>query len=483
MNHQPQPADWNLRNSAPPLLAAAAIRLALLTAVLLRSGAAALTRPDTQSYLLPGRNLLLHGAFATNGLPELLRTPGYPLFLALATLTGPIAASLIQILLSVLSVALVARLASQVFATGPTAGGSAAQWDTAAVRSPRRRQLAPPQVAQAAIGPTAGGAGAAWIFAFEPLSVLYSILLLPETLFLFLFLLSLERLTQFLRTQNLRTLAFAGLALAAATFVRPVTYYLPIPLALGLSFALRHAPSLRVKAPAVLLLTVLPWLALWQLRNRIETGFPGFSAIPTQNLYFYTAAEVTGRLQHQSLAEVQNQLGYTSDQNFLALHPESARWTQSQRIAFMQAAALCTLRSHPATALHAYLAGSLRTAFNPGAAVLLSLFNAPIHESVFARERDQGPLSAWLWLARDHPLQTALMAAFTIFLAALYAFAVCGAIRSPAPRSTLCLLLGVSLYFLAVSGGAAGIARLRLPVMPVLCVLAAAGLPRKKPAR
>ena len=475
MNHQPQPADWNLRNSAPPLLAAAAIRLALLAAVLLRSGAAALTRPDTQSYLLPGRNLLLHGAFATNGLPELLRTPGYPLFLALATLAGPIAASLIQILLSVLSVALVARLSvSAVQALpGPNAGVS---WPH------RRGQLAPPQVAaQAAIGPTAGGA--TWLFAFEPLSAIYSILLLPETLFLFLFLLSLERLTQFLRTQNLRTLAFAGLALAAATFVRPVTYYLPIPLALGLSFALRHAPSLRFKAPAVLLLTVLPWLALWQLRNRIETGFPGFSAVPTQNLYFYTAAEVTGRLQHQSLAEVQNQLGYTSDQNFLALHPESAQWSQAQRIAFMQAEALRTLRSHPSTALRAYLAGTLRTAFNPGAAVLLSLFNAPIHESVFARERDQGPLSAWFWLARDHPLQTALMAAFTIFLAALYAFAVCGAIRSPAPRASLCLLLGVALYFLAVSGGAAGIARLRLPVMPVLCVLAAAGLPRKKPAR
>ena len=463
MNHQPQPADWNLRNSAPPLLAAAAIRLALLTAVLLRSGAAALTRPDTQSYLLPGRNLLLHGAFATNGLPELLRTPGYPLFLALATLTGPIAASLIQILLSVLSVALVARLtiAAAQPAPGPTAGGSLPH---------RRWQLAPPQVA-------------AWIFAFEPLSVIYSILLLPETLFLFLFLLFLEPLTHFLRTHNLRVLAFAGLFLAAATFVRPVTYYLPVALAIGLFFSLLHVPSLRFKAPAVLLLSVLPWFALWQLRNRLETGFAGFSTIPTQNLYFYTAAEVTSRVQHKPLAAVQNQLGYTSDQSFLAQHPESANWSQSQRIAFMQAEALRTLRSHPSTALRAYLAGSLRTAFNPGAAVLLSLFNAPIDESVFTREREQGPLPSALGLIARHPRQFAVMAALAAVLLALYAFAVCGLLRAAVPRSCLCLLLGIALYFIAVSGGAAGIARLRLPVMPSVCVLAAAGLMRSKPAQ
>src|SRR5208283_2091266 len=139
---------------------------------------------------------------------------------------------------------------------------------------------------------------AAWIFAFEPLSIVYSILLLSETLFLALFLMSLIRLVEFLRTRRLPALAAAGLWLAAATFVRPVTYYLPVALAAGLMAVLARAPGLRWKAPAVLLLSVLPWLAAWQIRNRVETGFAGFSSIQAENLYFFSAVVVSSRLAH-----------------------------------------------------------------------------------------------------------------------------------------------------------------------------------------
>jgi len=437
---------WSPRPWAAPIAAAAAVRLALLVFALARGGSAALSRPDTHSYLDPGRNLLLHGAFAVNGLPQILRTPGYPLFLALATLVGPIAASLAQILLSALSVLLVGRLAFRVFAN--------------------RR------VARAA----------AWIFAFEPLSVLYSILLLPETLFLFLFLVSLDRLAAFLRTQNLRALAFAGVSLAAATFVRPLTCYLPLALAVGLFVSLIRIPTLRWNAPAIFLLCVLPFLAAWQLRNWVQTGFAGFSAIPTHNLYFFTAADVAARIQRQPLAEVQNQLGYGTDQQFRERHPEATAWSQSQRLNSMRAESLRILRAHPGTFLRAYAAGILRTAFNPGAAILLDLANMPIEDDAFARERDQGPLPAALALAGRQPLQAAVAVTLAIVLMALYIFAACGVLRGAAPRSCLCLLLGASLYLLAVSGGAAGIARLRLPIMPAVCVLAAAGLPRNRSA-
>jgi len=44
-------------------------------------------------------------------------------------------------------------------------------------------------------------------------------------------------------------------------------------------------------------------------------------------------------------------------------------------------------------------------------------------------------------------------------------------------------LLGISLYIFSVSammGGLGAVARLRLPVMPIICILAAAGWPRVK---
>ena len=99
---------------ASPLAVAAALRIGLWGAVLFRTGSHGLLAGDTASYLEPGRNLLLQAAFQTAGLPEIGRTPGYPLFLALASLPGWAVASLLQVVLSVCSVWLAARLARAV---------------------------------------------------------------------------------------------------------------------------------------------------------------------------------------------------------------------------------------------------------------------------------------------------------------------------------------------------------------------------------
>jgi hypothetical protein len=71
-----------------------------------------------------------------------------------------------------------------------------------------------------------------------------------------------------------------------------------------------------------------------------------------------------------------------------------------------------------------------------------------------------------------------LLAARALWLAARGSFH--GSLHS----ASLWLLLGVSVYFLAVSAalvqGPLATARYRLPVMPVVCILAAAGFQRSK---
>jgi hypothetical protein len=74
----------------------------------------------------------------------------------------------------------------------------------------------------------------------------------------------------------------------------------------------------------------------------------------------------------------------------------------------------------------------------------------------------------------------AVMAVLEGLLLALYGLAVRGVVRGGAPGACLWLLVGVSLYFLAISGGAIAAARMRLPVMPVVCIMAAAGVARRK---
>ncbi|MGA3080090.1 MAG: glycosyltransferase family 39 protein [Terracidiphilus sp.] len=435
---------WSSRLRTPVAMAAV-LRLALLAAALVRTGTSVIASGDTASYLEPGRNLLFFGRFYTGMFPEIDRTPGYPLFLAIVSLPGAAIAALAQVILSVFTVVLVWRLARAVF-----------EEDRIALT-------------------------AAWLFAFEPLSIIYSVRLLPETLFLALLLLSLERLAVFLSGRRLRALAAAGLWLAAATFVRPVSYYLPAALALGLFAALGRVPGLRWKAPAVLLLSVLPWLAAWQARNWLETGFAGFSSIVARNLYFYQAAEVAARVEHRSFIEEQSAFGYPDEQAYLARHPEQAGWNQARRVAFMASEARRVLLAHPGIALKVQLEGSAVVAFTPCAADLLRLLGA-YPEDGPKRVVNEGPARSAMRLARAHPWPAALMAALEVALLGFYMLAARGALWGYARREAIWLLLGVFLYFVAVSGGAQAVGRYRLPALPAVWIFAAAGLRRNDAA-
>jgi hypothetical protein len=427
---------------AGQVAAAALVRVALWAATLACTGTRVIASGDTASYLEPGRNLLFHGQFQTAGLPEIGRTPGYPLFLAATSGGGLALASLIQVAVSVLCVYLVWRLGKAVFAS-------------------ERIALC-----------------AAWLFAFEPVSVVYSVRLLSETLFLAVFLLSMERLAVFLRGHDLRPLAAGGVLLAGAIFVRPAAYYLPFLLAIGLAAVCRRDAALRSKAPLVLLLATLPWLGAWQLRNFVETGFGGFSSVAVRNLYFYNAAEVAARDQQRSFEQVQQEFGYSDEATYLAIHPDQKEWNAAERLAWMRVEAERILRAHPAQALRTQAIGSAVVAFTPCAADLMRMLGAESVEQP-ARVVHTGALRAAAAVALASPWRALPMALFEAWLLTLYLFALRGTVRGGAPRAALALLLASAAYFLVVSGGVQAVGRYRLPLMPIVCLLAAAGMARR----
>lgn len=450
---------WWTPRLAGPVIAAAIVRLTLATVSFARNGTSGLIDPDTIGYLEPGRNLLLHGRFIANGAPDVLRTPGYPLFLALTSVPGLSAAVVANVILSVFSVLLVWKLGRAVFDD--------------------------PGIAL----------GAAWILAFEPISVTNSVILMSDPLFLVLLLLSMERLAVFLRRHDLRVLAVAGLWLAAATLVRPITYYLPVALALGLFVVLARVPGLRWKAPAVLLISVLPWLAAWQLRNRIEAGYGGFSAISDVNLYLLATFVMEGA-ERRSYVEVRNEmLGYSDfrklwilnngqiylSQPYLARHPEQTGWNQGQRLAFMRSEGIHIIRAHFGVYLRTCFKSVFRTLFEFGEGSFNLLVNPNSAPHGVGSMDDRGPVHDLIALARTYPWIAAEKTAFGIVMMGLYLLAVRGLLCSNMQDACLWLVLGISLYFIAVSGAAAGgSARYRYPIMPAVCILAAAGFQRPK---
>jgi Dolichyl-phosphate-mannose-protein mannosyltransferase len=447
-----------------PLIAATVVRISLLAVSLVRNGSSVLFQPDTVSYLDPGRNLVLHGRFIADGVPDLVRTPGYSLFLGITSLAGLPAAGAANAIVSALTVILVWRLGRTVFGDDRIA------------------------------------LGAAWIFAFEPISVAFSIALLSETLFLVPFLISLERLAEFLRGHRLRVLAVAGLWLAAATFVRPITYYLPIALALGLLLALARVPGLRWKAPAVLLISVLPWLAAWQVRNWVETGYRGFSSISDINLYFFDAADVKARLEHRGFSGLQRELGFVGVSGrdgqsylyppYLALHPEQAGWSQGQRLAFMHSEGLRIIQAHYGTYLVNSVSALVNAVFSPGAGFIdrLVIPGSPRNDPNLI---DEGAARGGIQLIKKSPWKAVEKVVFEVVLLGLYLFAARGlwsaargAFRGGLNNACLWLLLGTSAYLLLVAAlsDATADSRLRVPVMPVVCILAAAGILGAKPS-
>src|SRR5262249_16928323 len=121
---------------------------------------------------------------------------------------------------------------------------------------------------------------AAALYAIEPLSVLYTGLIVTETLFTALVMLWLYLLLRYLIRPTLSDLLFSGILLAGSVYVRPIGYFLPVIIASGLLawiLLITQQNKRRLIAHVVAFVIVsLGLTALWQVRNGEETGYFGF---------------------------------------------------------------------------------------------------------------------------------------------------------------------------------------------------------------
>jgi hypothetical protein len=96
-------------------------------------------------------------------------------------------------------------------------------------------------------------------------------------------------------TPKLRWPLLLGLAIALATMVRPVTYYLPLFVVVLLAYrTLRRRATLRqgVQVLAVFLLPLVVIVGGWQLRNHETVHSWRFSAVEAKNLDLFRAAGI-----------------------------------------------------------------------------------------------------------------------------------------------------------------------------------------------
>jgi 4-amino-4-deoxy-L-arabinose transferase-like glycosyltransferase len=403
---------------------------------------------DTLSYLYPAYEMSRRGGFAVDGVPELIRTPGYPLFLLPGFWLGApeVTTVVLQIALSVATVAGVFTLARQLF-------------------TDRRIAIA-----------------AALLYALEPLSVEYSAKLMTETLFSFGVVWALVGLTDYVRRGRVVSLAASAALLAGAIYVRPAGYYLPFGLfALLAGIAAFARRWDRVAHAALGAGVVIALIAPWHLRNR-ALEFRGFSAITAVNMYFYNAAALRTGRNGMSFAATQLSMGYPNDTTFLAIHPEQKEWSPGRRFEWLAAEGRREVLAEWPRFLGLHVAGMARVLVDPGVIDPLKMLGLyPDHGGLRNVVLSRGLFRGFVYLLRENALAFGLLFVFGAVLAATYWLAFQGARGGPGLRdSAMLLVLATTAYLVVITGGPVGVSRFRHPVMPFLCVLAAAGLVRTR---
>jgi 4-amino-4-deoxy-L-arabinose transferase-like glycosyltransferase len=405
---------------------------------------------DTPTYIEPACQLIAHLRFTNNsGQPELVRTPGYPLLMIPGLLLHKV--ELVTISLQGLIGCLTVYI---VYCTGMLL-----------FNSKRMAVLA------------------GFLYALEPVSLLYVGVLLTETLFTCIVMICVYYLAKYAKYHRLSDLITCGIAVAASAYVRPITYFLPGIITLflvahGLTDLRKHRLSSLAHA-AIFLAIAAGALGIWQVRNRIETGYSGFSGISAINMYFYSSAAVIAAHQHVPWVTVQHELGFNDESLYLRLHPEQKTWTPAKRFEYMSRQGRRVLMSDPITFGWTHFQGIVRTILQPGAMGLLTLFHMCPQAVRGPTElvADNGIVKAIGVMLRTEPLVFWSYAALVAIELQYIVFAAAGLISSRLTRDpTGQALVLVATYLLALSGGPYGTDRFREPIMPILCIFAAQGV-------
>lgn len=458
---------------------------------------------DSPEYVRLAANLAQGHAFSQDSVPpfrpDLLRTPVYPLFLALpmavfgSSLVWPL---LLQLLLSL-----------------------AAIWLT--------RELA----LELGLGPAASTL-ACLLLALSPNLVFYSVKLTTETLFLCLLLVTLLLINRFRVLQRRQELVAAGACCGLLILTRPIAVFFPVLLALyllwlgtievatrrerqGLSRARPDAsapkdhpssPAIRgaviASAPLragnwrrgvgnslVLLVCTSIVLAPWVVRNRRVSGSYTLSTAFDYNISEYTGALTLSAARSIPVSAARDSLAAEAQARYGPLdeNDQASYWAAMAKVGRHQ------IFLQPLLAARIHAAGSVGGLLMPLSIRALRVFSGqnPVggatgdahvaQRTVQLTARGRfGRALAVIWrerLAKMPALALAILAYAILFhVTLLVAFVVSLFLKRS--RRLLWLLLPI-LYFV-LSTGPVGEARFRVPVEPFLCLFAAVALARSE---
>lgn len=391
-------------------------------------GWAGFIHDDSASYLDSAYGLL-HGAFSRDGAPEIFRTPGYPTALVPVVMFRHfvVAAVIENIGFSAVCAWLIYRIVKDLFPNSKAA------------------------------------VVAVFLYCFEPISLLYSVKIVSEPLFCAQLLAFVLLAIRFFHKPDYRLLLAASLVAASTAYTRPITIFLGLWLVPTLLLFPRMLPFQQRLTRAIVFAAIFGAALLpWFVRNHVVAGYQGFSGAGDYNMYFYSAAAVRARVEHESFRE----LGDAS--LYLQAHPEQRTWTEAQRYLFQRKTASSILIHHPWLYLMIHLKGCAVVLLDPGIMEVKIFRLLPQRTGLVGYSQDRGLTHAAVSILSSYPVAGATLAWLEVWLLIYYFLAARGV--PSLPREVSFFLISLISYLVLVSGGPVAIARYRMPIMLLLCV-------------
>lgn len=398
---------------------------------------------DSERYTALASELLQSGQFAVEGEPEVMRTPGYPLFLA--AMMGLAGSEHIVVLIQILLSFAVAGLV----------------WSLVRSRDPP-------------VEPRMAAAGAFAIVVLDPALTSAQFLLMSEVPFLLAVTAGLFCVHRHFAREHSGSLWGAVIALTIASYIRPIGLYLPI-LFVGVlairSVTRRKRGWLRHVGQLVLALSVYALLVGgWVIRNERVSGVATFSSAGATHLYETLAAATVARVQDRSWHDVRDEFRRTS---YRVTEDEAERGEYAMRHARE------ILTSHPGEAVLIALQGTVTTLLAPGTGQFANIFDLRETDSgITSKYYDMSLPSFVRYLLRHERVLVAFLTVGAGWILLYWGSSLTGltmTVRSNGSAFDVIMVL-TAVYFISLAAGPSGMARYRIPALPVAAYYGGIGL-------
>lgn len=241
---------------------------------------------DSYGYWQIAFNLKEYGIFSQSYNlpiePDYYRTPIYPLFIMLAEWIGPEGFSIIalQIIISIVTCYYTYKIAQELTGSSFIANVSAL------------------------------------IVAIDVPSIVMSTLVLTETLFTCLLVICLYLFIKYLKNKDLKLLIFTSLLCGIAILCRPIVFFLPFLFSFFLLFSGRKQKIKMFTHLIVFALFTFITITPWLVRNKIVFNHFFLSVIREHDMQNYQAAAIYAELNNSSLPAAQSTLRWKAFKEF-----------------------------------------------------------------------------------------------------------------------------------------------------------------------